>query len=364
MLMEFIALGCLVLNTASPQPADKRLIEFGWDEPDTSFIREHISEMEETPFDGCVFHVNYRKPDGSTGSFTWECWSGRKFSEEEVQHAVENLKNTPFKRFRYNFLRFNVTPGDVDWFNDFSAIISNAKLAAKIAREGGCKGVLFDIEQYNFPLFDYQKQKYREEKSWNQYALQVRRRGGELMRAFQSEYPDITIFLTFGYCLPWAQSDGGRKNLASVSYGLLAPLLDGMVEAANGRSLIVDGCELAYPYKDVNRFEQTYKMMERDVLEIVANPEKYRKVFSFGFGVWMDCDWRKVGWHTDDFSRNFYTPEEFERSLYAALKRSDRYVWIYTEKPRWWTASGRSQDLPDEYVQAVWNARKKLGASD
>ncbi|HID55260.1 TPA: hypothetical protein EYP37_01935 [Candidatus Poribacteria bacterium] len=364
MFMEFVALGCLVLSAASPQTANKKLIEFGWDEPDTTFIKEHISEMERMPFDGCVFHVNYRKPDGGTGSFTWECWGKRKFGEEELKHAVENLKNTPFKRFKHNFLRFNVTPGEVDWFDDFSAIISNAKLAAKIAREGGCKGLLFDIEQYNFPLFNYQKQKYREERSWNQYALQVRRRGEELMKAFQSEYPDITIFLTFGYSLPWAQSDGGRKELADVSYGLLAPLLDGMVEAANGRSLIVDGCELAYPYKEVNRFEQTYKMMERDVLKIVANPEKYRKVFSFGFGVWMDCNWRKVGWHTDDFSLNFYTPEEFERSLYAALNRSDRYVWIYTEKPRWWTASGGPQDLPDEYIQAVWNARKRIGASD
>ena len=58
------------------QPAalsGKKLIEFGWDEPDTVFLRTHIREMQRTPFDGCVFHVDYRKLDGTKGSFTWQC---------------------------------------------------------------------------------------------------------------------------------------------------------------------------------------------------------------------------------------------------------------------------------------------------
>src|SRR5438093_1619249 len=42
---------------------DKKLIEFGWDEPDTAFMRAHVREMEKSPFDGCVFHIMYAKPD-------------------------------------------------------------------------------------------------------------------------------------------------------------------------------------------------------------------------------------------------------------------------------------------------------------
>ena len=34
---------------------EKKLIEFGWDEPDTAFLRAHLGEMEKTPFDGCVY---------------------------------------------------------------------------------------------------------------------------------------------------------------------------------------------------------------------------------------------------------------------------------------------------------------------
>src|SRR3954470_540542 len=44
--------------------AGKRLIEFGWDEPDTAFLRRHLAEMRATPFDGCVFHTKYLKGDG------------------------------------------------------------------------------------------------------------------------------------------------------------------------------------------------------------------------------------------------------------------------------------------------------------
>src|SRR5688572_21644518 len=73
----------------------KKLIEWGWDEPDTRFMRERIAEMEEAPFDGLVFHVNSSKG----GNFTWEMWGERQFTIDEFQLAIEDLKNTNFKRF-------------------------------------------------------------------------------------------------------------------------------------------------------------------------------------------------------------------------------------------------------------------------
>jgi hypothetical protein len=368
-LLILMALGVIFLcgslgnayASGLPDSVLKKLIEFGWDEPGTDFMLEHVSEMEKTPFDGCVFHVNYRKDDGSNGSFTWECWGTKTFTAEELKDAADDLKSTKFSKFTHNFLRFNVTPGGVDWFDDFTPILTNARLAARIARECGVKGLLFDIEQYNSQLFNYSKQRDSASKSWDEYAEQTRVRGRELMEAFQSEYPDITIFLTFGYCLPWAQM-GGEKSLSEVSYGLLAPLLDGMLDAANDKPpypVMVDGCELAYSYKDTSRFAKAYKMMTEDVLEIVgADPEKYKSIFSFGFGVWMDNGWRQHGWDTENFEKNFYTPEGFEASVSTAIKTADEYVWVYTETPRWWTSSGKSEKLPKEYFQALLNAKK------
>src|SRR4051794_33106409 len=137
-----------LLGGAGVAEEPKKLIEFGWDEPDTAFLRRHIAEMERTPFDGCVFHVDARGESGKAERFTWLCWGPRAFSEEELKSALDDLKATPVRRFTHNFLRFNTTPGKIDWFDDYSAVVANARLAARVAREGRCKGLLLDTEQY------------------------------------------------------------------------------------------------------------------------------------------------------------------------------------------------------------------------
>src|SRR5437899_4079998 len=127
--LPLLILAACSLNAADSAPT-KKLIEFGWDEPDTAFMRQHIAEMEKTPFDGCVFHVNYvnLKPKTGGGSLTWDSWDTRSFAAEEVQAALDDLKATKFTRFTDNFLRFNTSPGKIDWFDDFSAVVNNAKL--------------------------------------------------------------------------------------------------------------------------------------------------------------------------------------------------------------------------------------------
>ena len=57
--------GSLAGDRAGTDRPVKRLIEFGWDEPDTAFLRGHLAELERTPFDGCVFHVMARGRRGA-----------------------------------------------------------------------------------------------------------------------------------------------------------------------------------------------------------------------------------------------------------------------------------------------------------
>jgi len=339
---------------------EKKVIEFGWDEPGTEFMREHVDEMETAPFDGCVFHVDYRKADGAKGSFTWECWGNRAFTYDELKPAVEDLKATRFRRFTENFLRFNTTPADRDWFDDFSVVVDNARLAAKVAKEGGVKGILFDIEQYNSPLWQYSwcRKKAAREVTWEELAKRVRECGEEVVEALQREYPDIVVFLTFGYSLPWVQSGGGKRPLKECSYGLLAPFLDGMVAKAGPKIRFVDGYELSYRYTDPARFEKARETMVKGVLPIVADAEKYRRRFRVGFGIWMDADWRRRGWNTEDFSKNLWQPETLEKCVAEALRQCDGYVWIYSETPRWWTMEGGSLKVPEAYGNALIRARR------
>lgn len=359
-------LAALVVCTQSLSACEKKLVEFGWDEPGTGFMREHAGEMDRSPFDGCVFHVDYKKPGGGNGSFTWECWGKKAFTYDELKPAVEDLKATKFRRFTDNFLRFNTTPADRDWFEDFSPIVNNGRLAARAAKEGGVKGILFDIEQYNSPLwqFSWCQKKAGREVTWEEMAKRVTECGEQFVQALQAEYADIVVFLTFGYSLPWAESGGGERPLKDCPYGLLAPFLDGMLAKAGPRIAFVDGYELSYTYTDPGRFAQARETMVKGMLPIVADAEKYQKLFRVSFGIWMDADWRNRGWNTDDFSKNVWPPEVLEKCIAEALRQSDGYIWIYSETPRWWTPEGGSAKVPEAYRNALIRAKRAAKVVD
>ena len=127
-----------------------------------------------------------------------------------------------------------------------------------------------------------------------------------------------------------------------------------MLEACTPQTRIVDAWEGAYTYKKKEQFQQAYDSIKVKLAGLAADPEKYRRRIEAGFGIWMDCNWRGVGWHTDDLSKNFFTPAEFETSVRLALQAADEYVWIYTEQPRWWT----NAKLPQAYVDALVEARE------
>jgi polygalacturonase len=340
---------------AQESPSGKKLIEFGWDEPDTAFMRKHAAQMDATPFDGCVYHIRYLRPDGKDADFLWSCWGRQAFTTQQVQHAINDLKATHFKHLRHNFLRFNVTPGNLDWFDDYSAVINNARLAAQVAREGGV-GILFDTEQYNAQLFDYRKQTNTTTKTWEQYATQARQRGRQVMQAFQEGFPGLKVLMTFGYGMPWQETDGGKRPLCDGAYGLLAPFLDGMVEAAEGGSQLIDGWESAYSYFEEKKFRTARRIIHQDVLAMVADRQKYPKVFSASFGLWMDYQWRDRGWNVERPERNPHPPDKFEEVVRTALRYADEYVWVYSETPRWWSNSGGPTNLPPAYAAALRRA--------
>ena len=155
----------------------KRLIEFGWDEPDTAFLRRHVAEMEKTPFDGCVFHVLSADPQGKRENFTWLCWGRRAFTEAELKPALDDLKATTARRFTHNFLRFNTAPGDLDWFDDHAAVLGNARLAASSPARAGARASSSTWRNTTGGLFTYPKQRDAKTKSWDEYAAQAQAAG-------------------------------------------------------------------------------------------------------------------------------------------------------------------------------------------
>jgi hypothetical protein len=347
--------GACALGAASP---GKKLIEFGWDEPDTRFMREHIAQLQASPFDGCVFHVSFRLANGTQRNFSWDLWGRNRIPAALLDSARADLVATRFGRFRENFLRVNVTPGDLDWFEDHSALMSNLELAARLAKAGGCRGILLDTEPYRAPLWDLREQTKTHPHATDSLYAQVRHRGAEAMAALERGYPGLTVFLTFGYSEPLIQSVGYRKPVSDTRYALLVPFLDGMFGTASDSVVIVDGHEGSYAFRDPAQFAANADTMRRAVRRLVAQPERYTRRLSVGFGIWLDLNSDHVAWHVDRPESNYFTPAAFAVSVQAALDHADRYVWIYSQEPRWWTAAGGPQKLPAAYDSVLRAARR------
>src|SRR5436853_86040 len=91
---------CVVATTTLAQ--QKKLIEFGWDEPDTAFMRQHIAQMEQTPFDGTVFTAYAYDNDKKQLNFMNECWGTTAFKgagcEDEIVRPIRGPSAPPRPR--------------------------------------------------------------------------------------------------------------------------------------------------------------------------------------------------------------------------------------------------------------------------
>jgi hypothetical protein len=353
-LLAAIASACL----ATPQPGTKKVLEWGWDEPDPAFMRAHLAELESSPFDGVIYHLGYTTPAGKAGNFTWEFWGHRAFAMSQLAPGLADLRATPFRSLTDNFLRINATPADIGWFDDFSAVLTNARLAAAVARRGGSKGVCFDVEPYaNRALWNYSKQADTTEHRWSGYAAQVRLRGAQFMQALQDSFPEVTVLLTLADSEPYRELSGNKTPFSRQFYGLLVPFVDGMVAAAHGHARIIDGLEGAYPIRDTTEFARWYGLMRGPMMSFVADSARFQRVVSYAFGIWMDFDWRNKGWSVVSPDSNYRPPAQLESIVRSALRASDEYVWLYSERPRWWSDERTTKDLPEAYVKAMWKAR-------
>lgn len=331
----------------------KKVIHFGWHTPDLAALRERVAEFERVPFDGLV--LDPVLPEPRSIPLHASVFRRSRTSPAAAEALIAELRTIPFRRFTDNFLRVNVTPGDVDWFDDWGAVLHNARLAARIAREAGFTGILLDTEQYEAPLFEYRRQRDPGRRSYQDYAAQARRRGRELMQAINEAFAEPVIFLTFAYNTPeldiptWAE-------LPDSHYGLLPPFLDGLLEGAAPGTVVVDGFEQAYGFRGEFQFALA-RYLFREWLSLRSRvPERYRRHMRLGFGLWLDYQWRLAppyGWDPEDPSKNHFTPSRFREALRLALRYSDRYVWVYTEQPNWWTG----ERLHPDYYEALREAQ-------
>lgn len=340
----------VMAGPAGADMAGKKLIEYGQGFPDTKFYKEHVRKMEKVGFDGFVIRV---AGPGDEWSLGYKVFTRTRIDPTAVEGPIADLKTVHSDVLTDNFVQVaGAVPADVDWFDpDWSAACHNAALMARVAKQGGLKGLMIDPEEYG-ERHPWTYRTLPHTHTFEEYRDKVRARGREFMRAINAEYPDITILFLLGPSFGHKAHPAGKPEESS--YTLLPAFIDGMCEAATPGTVIVDGYEQSYPFRRLSFFQKARAEILEKCRELSLCPTEYAEHVRVGFGVWVDYDRVRVGWHPDDFNKNYYTPAEFRNSLSYALETSDRYVWVWSEGPRWWEPNG----IPNPYKEALKLAKR------
>lgn len=377
------------LTAVFPLPAQERplskLLEFGWDRPVPEFVRDHIQEMESTPFDGLIFQTaEYNH------AFDTRPWSPLRFQPE--MNALAGIK---WKRFTDNFLiLYAANNWKMDWYNDaqWKTISTNMRLFSRAAMAGKCAGVVFDNEPYGNDPWEYTG-KYPG-KSYDEVASQVRKRGAQFMNALQSSMPNIKVMHFFQlsyYGDTTEETHNYRKEarrdllnepdltvrtreLSGRWLALFYPFFLGMLDAAGSGVTFIDGNEFSYYYDSPDDYYRHYYQMKQSALTLVPENlrNKHRRQVQSGMAVYYDL-LAGEKWGNDDAKfvpSNFMTPEErlryLEHNIYYALSSTDEYVWFYCQNMNWWReftppdkAFGPKMGVPAGVREAIISARTK-----
>lgn len=362
----FILFSVLDLSQCAQPPATpmaqgakaKKLIYYGWGSPTTLYVRDHWREMEEMPFDGVgiVVPVDRRawqrgKRD-SGNQLGWQVMGERALRVEDFRRTIADLKSAKWRKFTDNFLPVALSAAQsangLSWFDDerWRTIVNNFEVLAKVATEGGVKGIILDPEPYRYKLFEYPDQRQQLDRPFEDYTEMARQRGREVMTAVASSMPKVVILSLYGYSAPFGYVRPGTA-LANVPYGLLPAFYDGLIEALPPSGQLIDGYEPAFSFKQQRRFLDGYKKI-RAARTLSAFPELYDEKVTAGFGLWIDYN----------KNPNYFTPQEWERSVRDALQTSDEYVWIYSQGVGFFPSSG----IAPAYIDAMTRARAEKGS--
>lgn len=366
LLVMLLLMMYLPMRSIEAPATAKKAIEYGWNAPTPNFYAKHVKEMEQRPFDGVIMKLNAGKE-----VFKKTAYPTTAFAQDRKDLAV-----TKSSRLTDNFVvMWSGMDEGWDWFNnaDWATAETNIRNFAKTSRSGRFRGIAFDMEPYTNSPWHYAKQPDRQNKTFQEYQKQVRKRGAQFMNALQTEHPGIQV-LTFGL-LSWMKdlwidppTDAAKlqQKLAEDKYGLWPSFVNGMLDAARPGSVIIDGHEWAYYFSGAGAFDKTRTNIFKDARMFVdpINYDKYDRQVKMGQAVYADLLLDKFPSDTKD-SRygktmpHFLSPEDrlrlLEHNLYHSLRTADRYAWIYSESADWW-----KNKIPKGSEAAMLRAKTKI----
>lgn len=229
-------------------------------------------------------------------------------------------------------------------------------------------GVCFDPEPYGTDPWVYPGS-YKD-KSFDEVARQVRKRGRQFIRALEANMPELRVlsffqFGLYGDILDEPDPKNRQDKLLKKWMVLLSSFYIGILEGASPGTILIDGNEAAYYYESPDSFFRAYHLIRQRTQVLI--PENLRRKYNAQvqavMALYIDQTLAK---RTQETTSHFLTPQEqlrfFEHNAYYRLTTTDEYVWCYSERMNWWLPPEKvEQDhaLPAGVEEALVIARQK-----
>ena len=332
----------------------------------TAFLQETIDSWQDKGIDGAMFYLRHQR---------W--WQVPGPTYEDVKPEIDAFQSIKdWGRLTDNFLwtysTVWVAGGKVpDWFNDgdWEAVCANTRLAARLAKECGFKGILLDWEQYGghgvgvwrMPFYykHYADEGYKvggeaEPRPFLEVAAKVRQRGREYAEALTGVYPEIVLLVAASLYSDtyWESVMEKGGDLRACATALMPAFVDGLLLGLDERASLVSACERTYLDSTYADMLAVRDLALRRALVMSTVPELARKRIEFAPGIWTDAGWGKDRFSPTDVRVNQRDPEQHKHATHNALAASDRYAWFYGAMP-WLTEEATP------LMKAYWEATRE-----
>lgn len=340
---------------AQANVSPKKLVEFGWDYPKVSYLKANLKTMEEQPFDGVVFSLDFD---------IYNAFDTLQRPDSFFQY--NDLAKLKWKKFTDNFLLVRGAGlSGAHWLDDNSwvKIVQNLKKISKALAVSKAKGIGFDPEYYfsdaTLNPWIYKSGLYQN-LSYQEVGRYVRKRGNQFIQALQAEKPDVKV-LCF-WLLGLIEMQRQSLPVAETGMALYPFFVEGMLEGKNKTSEIIDGNEFSYGYQNAVSFVEAGETRRKygDTFIIASLKSKFQNI-SLAQAIFFDLIYAKAPEYEKGLNRQ--TKEQWLKdNLLSAFKTTDKYVWFYNERINWWSGkvdSGVAQiiNIVKDTVNDQWNKK-------
>jgi hypothetical protein len=328
----------LMVLTVSAEPA--KLLHYGWDNPSIAALTDVLPKLKTSAFDGLT-----ARPSASTPLFASKIDLDNAFKSDLV-----TLQSVDHAALKQSYLAVLASADEkFDWNDDahWALALENFRHMAQLAKTGGFKGLVFDMEPYSKNPWSYGTQPAKDRLSFGAFQILVQKRGADAMHVMQQEYPGVQIVNLYALsALNYSVADvkaGKDANvfLADEGYGLWPSFFAGWVEAADASTTLIEGNEPSYYYTRRAEFESAKAFVKNDLSAFLPKQlrGKYTERIVIGHAVFVDGVMdsykspRFIGYY---FGDNKQRLQLLHDNILNGLETSESVVWIYSEHTKWW----------------------------